>query len=159
MTFEKLRGHSLLRTILFAEPDAFLSHLFGRVLPRAAGHAPPARPCVGRQLSEGDPEAGPAPGARGLNSGAESAPYAWRAFTREGPARQRALRRCYAPPAAMHAPGHAALRRRLRARRRTIPAERRAAASAASVPERTRQALRRARNVRPASPRSCALTL
>ena len=88
MTFEKLRGHIRFCAPFYSQsPTLFLSHLFGRVLPRAAGHAPPARPCVGRQLSEGNPEAGPAPGARGLNSGAESAPYALRAFTREGPAR------------------------------------------------------------------------
>ena len=95
---------------------------------RRASHSPPARLCVGRQLREGDPEAGPAPGARGRNSGARVGPDARRAFTREGPARQRALRRDCAPPAATYAPGHVVSRRRLRARRRAIAAERRAAA-------------------------------
>ena len=62
---------------IFAEPraqDAFTFPPWARVLPRAAAHAPSARPCVGRQLRESDPEAAPAPGARGRNSGAESAP-------------------------------------------------------------------------------------
>ena len=95
---------------------------------RRASHAPPARPCVGRQLREGNPEAGPAPGARGRNSGARVGPDARRAFTREGPARQRALRRGCAPPAATYVPDHVVSRRRLRARRRAIAAERRAAA-------------------------------
>jgi hypothetical protein len=127
---------------------------------RRASHAPPARPCVGRQLREGDPEAGPAPGARGRNSGARVGPDARRAFTREGP-----------DPAAGASPRLRAPRGDVRPRPRRLeapatrapPRDRRRAArrrfSASSAPERTCQALRRARNVRPASPRSCALTI
>ena len=61
----------------FSEPraqDAFTFPPWARVLPRAAAHAPSARPCVARQLRESDPDAAPALGARGRNSGAESAP-------------------------------------------------------------------------------------